>query len=88
MWDAQSGELMHILEGHIKPVKEVACSPDGDNIVSGSDDNTLRAWDAQSGKYICGIYVEGSIYDCQWQPNGNRIVAGGAAGLYFLKFVE
>lgn len=79
---------MHILEGHIKSVKEVTFSPDGDSIVSGSTDSTLRVWDAQIGKHYYGIHVEGSISDCQWQLNENLIVAGGAAGLYFLKFVE
>jgi WD40 repeat protein len=33
------------LEGHSGPVLSVSFSPDGKRIVSGSFDNTLKAWD-------------------------------------------
>jgi WD40 repeat protein len=88
VWDAESGELRHNLEGHLGSVNAVAISRDGGTIVSGSGDNTVRVWDAESGEYYCGIYTEGSISDCQWHPDGKRIIVGGAGGVYFLKFVK
>ena len=35
------------LNGHSGTVHSVSFSPDGKRIVSGSDDNTLKVWDAE-----------------------------------------
>ncbi len=43
------------LVGHTNYVNAVAYSPDGSNIVSGSWDDTLKIWDASSGKNITNI---------------------------------
>ena len=40
------------LTGHSEPVFSVAYSPDGKHIVSGSRDNTVKIWDAQSGEEV------------------------------------
>ncbi len=40
------------LRGHEDSVSAAGFSPDGARIVSGSDDNTVRVWDAASGKEL------------------------------------
>ena len=50
MWDANSGECLHILEGHTSVVSSVSFS--GNRIVSGFFDRTVRVWDAMSGQQI------------------------------------
>ena len=38
------------LEGHSQFVRSVAYSPDGTKIISGSNDNTIKKWDAITGQ--------------------------------------
>jgi len=58
-------------------VHSVAFSPDGKRIVSGSGDNTLKVWDAESGAELMTLrghkeYVKSVAFS----PDGKRIVSG------------
>ena len=56
----------------------MAFSPDGKRIVSGSFDDTLRLWEADSGKPI-GEPLKGhtnSVLSVAFSPDGKRIVSG------------
>lgn len=43
--DIESGNLLMTLEGHSRPVNDLAVSVDGSLMVSASDDGTLKVWD-------------------------------------------
>jgi len=45
LWDVQSGEVIHSLEGHSDWVRSVAFSPDGTKLASGSFDRTIKIWE-------------------------------------------
>jgi hypothetical protein len=44
LWTVHDGKQYKILEGHSDLVSAIAFAPDGNSIVSGSWDNTLRVW--------------------------------------------
>jgi len=66
------------LLGHEDYVRSVAFSPDGKKIVSGSDDKTIRVWDAQTGIQIAEpLYGhESSVRSVTFSPNGDKIISG------------
>ena len=77
IWDANTGQCLKTLEGHIEPVRSVAYSPDGTRIISGSEDATVKIWDANTGQCLKTLkghsdYVRSVAYS----PDGRRIVSG------------
>lgn len=51
MFDTNSGEELHVLEGHKNVVYAVAINnPFGDKVLTGSFDKTAKLWEASSGK--------------------------------------
>ena len=58
LWDAQTGELLHKLEGHTRSVTSVAFSPDRSLLASGSWDNTVFLWDVSSVSAMNSTAVE------------------------------
>ena len=52
------------LTGHSDWVRSVAYSPDGKHVVSGSCDNTVKVWDAQTGKEVIVLVYHRPIVCC------------------------
>lgn len=82
VFDAEnSGEVL-ALKGHTKRVRAVDVSNDGKVIASGSQDGTVRIWDAADGrelrKYELSTAARGrEILEVEFSPtNGKLVVAG------------
>ncbi len=77
----ESEALVRTLEGHTSMVNACAFSPDGTRVVSASDDETLKLWDAETSKAIRTL--EGHSYTveaCGFSPDGARVVSASKDG--------
>ena len=70
----QTNTQIAVLEGHTGQVWSAVFSPDGSSIVTASDDQTMRLWDARSGKQLHFIRHNGPVYSASFSSDGSRIV--------------
>ena len=81
MWDAKTGAVVGTtLELHKKPVWSVAYSPNGQHIISGSGDGTIRIWDAEKGVAVSKP-LEGhtrTVISVAYSPDGWYIISGSS----------
>lgn len=52
LFDVKTGERLHRLEGHTRPVLSIAFTPDGQLVASSSADGTVRLWNVKTGQHI------------------------------------
>ncbi len=71
-----TGEIASLL-GHYSFVNSAKFSPDGNTIVSASDDNTIRIWDVATGKKTKTLSGHISfVWSVNFSPDGKYIVSG------------
>ncbi len=77
-----------VLSGHLDYIQSMAFSPEGNRIVSGSDDGTIRVWDVNTGSERLCIDVDPDAkkYDkvvnsVSFSPNGYTILSGTNGGI-------
>ena len=67
-------------------VNSIALSPDGQRIVSGSDDGTIRVWNATTGETDAGPFTGHTrpVSSVGFLPDGQRIVSSGDVSIRML----
>ena len=69
------------LEGHTRQINEIAMSPDGTTLASGSRDSTVRLWDTKTFEETATLRGSDSkIWSLAFSPDGSMLAAGTLRG--------
>jgi len=71
------------LKGHGNYIRSISYFPDGQRMISGSEDKTTRQWDLKTGKEIEGArdVCEREVWAMAVSQNGRWVVTGGGGEL-------
>jgi WD40 repeat protein len=83
LWDRASGKLLREFRSSTpKATRAVAYSPDGRTIVTGSDDQTARLWDADTGQPLGEPFQHPAcVASVGFSPNGEAVLTGSQDNL-------
>lgn len=74
LMDLKNGHEQARLEGHRAAIMDLAVSPDGQHILTGSRDNSVRLWSAATASCLqCFDGHQFSVYGVAFSPDGRRI---------------
>ncbi|MBN1215595.1 MAG: TIR domain-containing protein [Candidatus Lokiarchaeota archaeon] len=76
IWNLETGELYHNINGHDDEITSIDLSSDGSRIVSGSEDSTVKLWKLDTGNLMRNFtFHDGAIFDVLITPNDEYIIS-------------
>ncbi len=79
LYDAETGDEQALLTGHTEPVRSISFNSDDTELVSGSDDNTVRLWDVVT-RTLKATYIghTGAVKSVDFSPDDTMVASGSA----------
>jgi F-box and WD-40 domain protein CDC4 len=78
VWSIESGECVHVLEGHTSKIYEVAVK--NDILITGSLDTTVKLWSLSTGEALTTLNGHGSLVALLNTTRNDILVSGSADG--------
>jgi WD40 repeat protein len=76
VWDAQTGQELFTLKGHIGEIMNIVFSPDGKRLASSARwTNAVKLWDAQTGQELFDLKAGGEITSLAFSPDGHWLAS-------------
>jgi WD40 repeat protein len=86
LWNLQGRQIGKTFTGHTDYIGDIAFSPSGRTLISGSLDKTVKVWDVPTGSILPGTaiqeYLEGNrrILAIAYRPDGKAFALGSGDG--------
>jgi WD40 repeat protein len=85
VWNVETLQIEHTLEGHGGDVHSLALSPDSRFVVSGGTDRRVFLWDLSTGAFLRGLSgYRDVVYGLAYSPAGTLVAAGCGADGYVM----
>jgi WD40 repeat protein/tRNA A-37 threonylcarbamoyl transferase component Bud32 len=79
-WDADNAQARLTLTGHGLAITSVAFSPDGKQLASASEDQTIKVWDVGTGKEAATLHEEQTALCLAFSLDSLRLASGSEDG--------
>lgn len=79
LWDVEKSKKIRELSGHKGAISSVAFSPDGQRLVSGSNDHLIKVWEVDTGQELATLRGHtDAVFAVSFSPDGSLIASGSA----------
>ncbi len=76
VWKVSPLRLERVMGKHADHIQSIAISPDGNRVVSASDDQTIVWWDWRRGKMLYRHLLSAPVLSVAFSPDSHQVVAG------------